>query len=109
MNDKANIVLVETNSEEFYRQIGKNIQYFRKNLGLKQTDIGRIVGVSPQQIQKYESSQTTVSSYMLFLIANVLKVSMHDLVFFRMAQVEEKEVKKEKKYARSVKRNGDEF
>ena len=43
-------------------------------LGLSQQDIGKAVGVSIQQIQKYEKATNRVSSGKLFAIAKYLKV-----------------------------------
>ncbi len=98
---KANLKLVvtATNNRDFYRQIGKNIQYFRKIKGLKQTDIAAKVGVSPQQVQKYESGQGSVYTHMLVSICHVLDITMSELLSFKSTESTEENVN-EKRFAR---------
>ena len=54
--------------------VSKRLKMRRVMLGLSQQDIGKAVGVSIQQIQKYEKATNRVSSGKLFAIAKYLKV-----------------------------------
>ncbi len=54
--------------------VSKRLKMRRVMLGLSQQDIGKAVGVSIQQIQKYEKATNRVSSGRLFAIAKYLKV-----------------------------------
>ncbi len=54
--------------------VSKRLKMRRIMLGLSQQDIGKAVGVSIQQIQKYEKATNRVSSGKLFAIAKYLKV-----------------------------------
>ena len=56
--------------------VGKQLKIKRKNFGLTQTDLGKKVDISFQQIQKYETGQNRISASMLFKISNVLEVSV---------------------------------
>jgi transcriptional regulator with XRE-family HTH domain len=56
------------------RLVGQNIRIFRKAKHLSQTDLGRGVGVTFQQIQKYENGANRVGSSRLLKIAEFLDV-----------------------------------
>ena len=49
-------------------------------LGVAQGELGRQVGVTFQQIQKYERGSTRISCSMLVRIARVLDATVQDLV-----------------------------
>ena len=54
--------------------VGQNIRIFRTAKGMSQTELGNAVGVTVQQIQKYENGANRVGSSRLFKIAEVLEV-----------------------------------
>jgi transcriptional regulator with XRE-family HTH domain len=54
--------------------VGQNIRIFRSAKGLSQTELGTAVGVTFQQIQKYEKGVNRVGSSRLAMIAEVLGV-----------------------------------
>ncbi len=54
--------------------VGQNIRIFRTAKGISQTELGNAVGVTVQQIQKYENGANRVGSSRLFKIAEVLEV-----------------------------------
>ncbi|WP_431323404.1 helix-turn-helix domain-containing protein [Rhizobium sp. YTU87027] len=54
-------------------EVGKRIKKRRQQLRLSQTALGAAVGVSFQQIQKYERGTNRVSSSTLYEIAHVLE------------------------------------
>ena len=54
--------------------VGQNIRIFRTAKGISQTELGSAVGVTVQQIQKYENGANRVGSSRLFKIAEVLEV-----------------------------------
>lgn len=68
------------------KELGNRIRKYRQNAGLSQEKLAEKVGVSSQQVQKYESGQTTLSIIKLQQIAKSLKVSMGD--FFAQNTVE---------------------
>lgn len=56
------------------RLVGQNIRIFRNAKKLSQTDLGNAVGISFQQIQKYERGTNRVGSSRLAQIAEILEV-----------------------------------
>lgn len=56
------------------RAIGERIRAGRHAMGLSQRDLGAELGLSFQQIQKYEHGVNRVSASMLIRISNVLAV-----------------------------------
>lgn len=60
----------------FYVYIGKKITERRKKLGISLLDVSRRVGMSHQQIQKYERAHSLISVERLYRIAHAIGVSM---------------------------------
>ena len=56
------------------RSVGARIRMQRMMRGLSQTDLGKAVGVTFQQVQKYENGSNRVGASRLQQIANVLTV-----------------------------------
>jgi transcriptional regulator with XRE-family HTH domain len=56
--------------------IGARMRERRQALGISQTNLGKTLGVSFQQIQKYESGRNRVSAGRLFDICKALNVSL---------------------------------
>ena len=54
--------------------VGQNIRIFRTAKGISQTELGSAVGVTVQQIQKYENGVNRVGSSRLFKIAQALEI-----------------------------------
>lgn len=59
-------------------EIGTLIRRYRQDAGLSQEKLAEMVGVSFQQIQKYENGHTTLNVIKLQHIATALKVSVAD-------------------------------
>ncbi|MDR1338315.1 MAG: helix-turn-helix domain-containing protein [Rickettsiales bacterium] len=64
----------------FNKRLGNFIRRLREQRGMSQRQLGVAVGVIHQQMQKYEVGECGIGSYRLCLIANVLEVSISDLV-----------------------------
>ena len=54
--------------------VGRNIYIHRIDQGLTQTDLGKRIGVTFQQVQKYEQGMNRVGGGRLFRIAEVLRL-----------------------------------
>jgi transcriptional regulator with XRE-family HTH domain len=54
--------------------VGQNIRIIRQGRGMSQTELGRMIGVTFQQVQKYENGTNRVGSGRLFKIASVFDV-----------------------------------
>lgn len=66
--------------------VGARIALRRAALGLSQTDLARRIGVSFQQLQKYENGSNRISASRLHRIALALGAPVGD--FFPPAQIE---------------------
>lgn len=54
--------------------VGARVRMRRKMLDLSQSDLGKAVGITFQQIQKYENGANRISSSRLQEFSNILKV-----------------------------------
>ena len=72
MTDLENTTLT---ASEVDRLVGARIRRRRILMGLTQDQLGESLGISYQQIQKYETGANRVSAGRLYLIANRLDVS----------------------------------
>ena len=64
---------------EYDVQIGKAIRSQRRLLGLSQVDLAAAIGVTYQQLQKYEKGINRVSAVTLFELADALNFSVLDM------------------------------
>jgi len=55
-------------------EIGRRVREARLSHNLTQTELGNAIGVSFQQIQKYEKGTNRISGSRLWMIGNVLEV-----------------------------------
>lgn len=61
-------------------EVGRAIKLARKQRGLSQTDLGRALGVTYQQVQKYENGTDRIAVSRLMQIARFLDVSPEALL-----------------------------
>lgn len=61
------------------KNIGQLIKFRRKEAGVTQQDLAEALGITYQQVQKYESGQNRIRASMLVRIAEILTV---DLMYF---------------------------
>ena len=62
---------------EINRYIGQKIRLRRQDVGLTQSGLSSFLGITFQQLQKYESGKNRVSASTLYKIAQVLGVEMN--------------------------------
>ena len=60
--------------------LGQNIKRFRGEAHLSQEKMAELVGVSRQAVTKWEADQSAPSTENLFRLAEVLSVTVDDLV-----------------------------
>lgn len=58
--------------------IGANLRQFRKSIGLSQNELGEKVGITFQQIQKYENGYNRISASRLWDFCEILEVTPND-------------------------------
>ncbi len=68
------------NVDPVYRYVGNRLRHFRRERGLKQAALAEVIGVSPQQYQKYEDAQSKCSLTNLFKLAEHLGVDIHSIM-----------------------------
>ena len=74
-------------STSFDKHVGQKLREMRTAAKISQTELGRGIGVSFQQIQKYEAGRNRMSAGQLWLLCRVLKLpilSMFDGVTPKM-------------------------
>lgn len=73
--DDASFAPMES-TDRLDRHVGERIRLRRTTLAMSQADLGEQLGVSFQQIQKYERGSTRVSASRLWDIARALEVNI---------------------------------
>ena len=71
-------MLNQQNSKTFSSHVGEKIRTFRIVSGLTQEDLGKKIGVTFQQIQKYEKGQNNISLSRLHNIALAMNIDIVD-------------------------------
>ena len=61
------------------RRFGERLRFCRERAGKSQSDVGSALGVSFQQIQKYENGTTSISLNRIFDFADNIGISMSSL------------------------------
>jgi len=65
-----------SNSLKIDKALGATLQQLRQARGLNQTELGRRLGVSLQQVQKYENGSNRIAASTLFRAAEILGVEV---------------------------------
>ena len=60
--------------------LGSRVRLLRKELGLSQDRLARLVGITFQQVQKYETGANRISFSRLMELAQALESSVSDLI-----------------------------
>jgi transcriptional regulator with XRE-family HTH domain len=58
------------------KHVGTRVRHRRMALGLSQSDLGRVLGLTFQQVQKYEKGTNRISASRLQVIAETLQVEV---------------------------------
>lgn len=70
----------KANSHSVDKAIGGRLKLYRQRANLSQTALGKHLGVSFQQVQKYENGTNRISAASLMKIARFLNISIGDLL-----------------------------
>ncbi|MBC3997434.1 helix-turn-helix transcriptional regulator [Morganella morganii] len=78
---------LNTSINEMYKLIGGQIRKMRRITGVTSTELGNLIGVSQQQISRYEIGSTKISLEIILRISQVFGVSPYyfiedSLLFF---------------------------
>ena len=66
--------------DSVYRYVGNRLRHYRRERGLKQAALAEVIGVSPQQYQKYEDAQSKCSLTNLLKLADFLSVDIRAIM-----------------------------
>lgn len=58
--------------------VGGQVRRRRLMAGITQEEVGKVLGVSFQQVQKYENGTNRISAGRLYVLANLLNVNVND-------------------------------
>ena len=58
--------------------IGYNLRKYRRRAGLSQMELAQQLGLTFQQIQKYEGGRNRISAALLYKLSGILEVSLQD-------------------------------
>ena len=64
---------------EVDKQVGRNVRSYRKDMHMTLNELADQLGVSQQQIQKYETGDSRISASMVLAITEVLNIGIEDL------------------------------
>ena len=67
-------------ADDINKKFGSELRIIRERAGRSQTDVGRALGVSFQQIQKYENGTTSISLDRMNQLADFFAVSIGHMV-----------------------------
>src|SRR5438105_3417967 len=81
--------MLQKRAQKIDKVIGRNIRIHRLGRKMSQTDLGNQLGVSFQQVQKYENGTNRVGSGRLYQIAAILGI--HVSTFFKGGETAERE------------------
>lgn len=68
------------NDKDFFKQLGAKIASLRKEQQITQVQLAEILGISQQYMQAFEAGRRKVPSSMLPTLAEVLAVSVEELI-----------------------------
>jgi transcriptional regulator with XRE-family HTH domain len=66
----------------FKHHLGKRIAFLRERRGLTQTQLASLINKDFQSISRIENGRTGISAFALKQLADVLEVSLNDMVDF---------------------------
>ncbi len=64
---------------EVDKQVGRNVRRYRKDMHMTLNELADQLGVSQQQVQKYETSDSRISASMVLAITEALNIGIEDL------------------------------
>jgi transcriptional regulator with XRE-family HTH domain len=71
---------MQDHNADVYQHVGQQLRAHRIGRGMTQSDTARLIGVSPQQYQKYEDAQTKCSLNNLITLAQFYDIAFSDLL-----------------------------
>lgn len=81
-------------ADEMDSLLGRNIKRYRNQLGFSQKEVAQEIGVSFQQLQKYEKGENRIAASRLYKLAKMINLEMEDFFISPLALTEKTPNKK---------------
>lgn len=65
---------------QYYQRLGIALKRTRELHGLTQSQLAKMLGVTFQQVQKYEAGKDRISAFKLLLLAAAFKIEVGELM-----------------------------
>ena len=65
---------------KFYTELAQFLVAQRLKLGISQKDIAKLTGITYQQVQKYETAQCRIPTYILYKLATAYGISFANII-----------------------------
>ncbi len=85
-SDIAELLFLNRKPHPIDTFVGERVKHFRKRKKLTQTELGNELGLTFQQIQKYEKGSNRIGASRIFLLAKLLEVPVYK--FFEGLELE---------------------
>ncbi len=72
--------LINCSERDFYCKIGADLKNLRRKNGYTQTEIATYLGVTFQQVQKYETGKNRIPVRFILMLMDLFKVDLHELL-----------------------------
>ena len=72
--------MTKEEEKNYYKNIGRNLRFYRNSNKLTLAEIGKVLGVSAQQIQKYETGNTKLPAKYLFVLSQYYNIDLETLI-----------------------------
>lgn len=73
---------IKENTNDWFKEVSMRIRYYIYRKGLYQNEFANRLGISKDVLNRYLNGKNIPSAYMLYRIAEVLDISLDDLVVF---------------------------
>ena len=80
MPEYGGVIVPKANTHSIDKAIGARLKMYRQRANISQTALGKQLGISFQQVQKYENGTNRISAATLIKIAKFLAVGVGDLI-----------------------------
>ena len=72
---------INMENKELKKRIGDNIRMLRAKLRFSQESLAEKAGISPKYLTQIENEKVNPSIWIIFKLANVLEVTVNDLIY----------------------------
>lgn len=82
--------IMKTSDNDFFVTLGKRITRRRKTLNITQTELGKLLSVTQQQVAAYEKGEKRIPASRLPSLADALAMDIQELILGRSPSVKKR-------------------